>query len=103
MKIHIIHHYPDSTAINNKLDRILALLEVVAQKEQHMTVELDDLTAQVTAIETQSDSIITLCNGLAEQLAAAKEDPAAIQALADSLKTKAQAIADAVAANTPAA
>ena len=67
-----------------------------------MTVELDALTAEVADIETQSDSIIQLCVGLAAQLSAAKEDPAAIQALADSLKVKAQAIADAVAANTPA-
>ena len=66
-----------------------------------MTIELDNLTEEVTEIETQADSIIALCNGLAEQLAAAKEDPVAIQALADSLKVKAQAIADAVAANTP--
>ena len=68
-----------------------------------MTVELDALTAEVADIETQSDSIIALVNGLAVQLAAAKEDPAAIQALADSLKAKAAAIAAAVVANTPVA
>ena len=95
--------HPESTAINNKLDRILALLEVVAQKEQHMTVEIDDLKVQVAAVETEAGSIIVLCNGLSAQLAAAKEDPAAIQALADSLKSQAQAIAAAVVANTPAA
>jgi len=68
-----------------------------------MTVELDALTAEVADIETQSDSIIALVNGLAAQLAASKEDPAAIQALADSLKAKAAAIAAAVVANTPVA
>ena len=68
-----------------------------------MTVELDALTAEVADIETQSDSIIALVNGLAAQLAAAKEDPAAIQSLADSLKAKAAAIAAAVVANTPVA
>jgi len=66
-----------------------------------MTQQLDNLTLEVTDIETQADSIIALCNGLATQIADLKEEPAKLQALADSLKAKAQAIADAVAANTP--
>ena len=79
---------------------IKRLLRKILQEVINMTVELDALTAEVTDIETQADAIIALCNGLSAQLAAAKEDPVAIQALADSLKVKAQAIADAVAANT---
>lgn len=68
-----------------------------------MTVELDAITAAVANIEGEADSIIKLCNDLSAAFAASKEDPAAIQALADSLKAKAAAIADAVAANTPVA
>ena len=95
IRIDVYHHLKDD-------DEILRLLRQILQEVIKMTVELDDLTADVTDIETQADSIIALCNGLSAQLAAAKEDPAAIQALADSLKAKAAAIAAAVVANTPA-
>ena len=80
---------------------------------------MDALATKVTAEETVIDSVVTLLNGLAAmiadlkaQLAAAiaANDPAAIQAVADSLAalgTKVDAdkqkLADAATANTPAA
>jgi len=68
-----------------------------------MSAELDALTAQVQQTETLEESAITLITGLATQLTAAKEDPAAIQALADSLQAEAAKLSAAITANTPAA
>ncbi len=65
--------------------------------------ELDALSAQVTATDTVIDSAITLINGLAAQITATAGDKPAALALAAALKEKADALAAAVAANTPAA
>lgn len=61
--------------------------------------ELDELTAEVEDISGKADSIIGLCEKLSVLVAENKLNPAKLQALSDALKVKAQAIADAVAAN----
>ena len=63
---------------------------------------LDDLIAQVTANVTVEGSAVTLIQGIAAQLAAAPT-PAQVSSLAAQLKTSADALGAAVAANTPAA
>jgi uncharacterized protein YPO0396 len=82
--------------INAKLDQIL-------DKEQAMSKELDDLTAAVTNEGSVTQSAITLLQGLSAQIAALKDDPAALEALAQQVNQQAQALADAVTANTPTA
>lgn len=64
---------------------------------------LDDLKAQVQATTDVAASAVTLIHGLADQLAASKDDPAKIAALAATLKSSSDALAAAVVANTPAA
>lgn len=66
-------------------------------------VDLTALTAQVTANTTVIESALTLINGFAAQLAAAGTDPVALKALQDQLAAEDTKLADAVAANTPAA
>jgi hypothetical protein len=65
--------------------------------------DLTTLTAQVTANTDVEASAVILINGLAAQLLAAKNDPVAIQALADKLNASAASLAAAITANTPAA
>lgn len=65
-----------------------------------MAADLTALTAQVTANTDVEASAVILINGLAAQLVAAKNDPVAIQALADKLKASADSLAAAVTANT---
>lgn len=89
--------------MDKKLDAAISILIDVRRKEVLMTQEFDNLSAQVEATETLEDSAIALINGLAAQIAAAKDDPAKIQALADSLQTKAELLSVALTANTPAA
>jgi len=65
-----------------------------------MSAQLDALTAQVAATITIEQSAILLIQGLAAQIEALKTDPAALQALSDSLKGSADTLAAAVTANT---
>jgi flagellin-specific chaperone FliS len=64
---------------------------------------LDALEVRVTNIETVGDSMEALMQGLAQELkdAVAANDPVRIQAVIDSMDTKAAAWAAAVVANTP--
>lgn len=62
---------------------------------------MDDLKAQVAANTSVVKSAIVLINGIADRIAAAGADPAALAALTDSLKNDDAALAAAVAANTP--
>jgi hypothetical protein len=78
-----------------------SLLAALVQGEQLMSSQLDTLTAEVTQVETVDQSAIVLIKGLADQIAALKNDPAAIQALSDRLKASSEALAAAVTANTP--
>jgi hypothetical protein len=90
-----------------KVLRQLALINVkidlVLRKEFEMAADLSTLTTQVQANTDVEASAIVLINGIAAQLAAAKNDPVAVQALVDKLNTSAGALAAAVTANTPAA
>jgi hypothetical protein len=68
-----------------------------------MTVEFDNLTREVSEMGTVVDSAITLLQELALMLEEVKNDPVAIQALADELNSKATLLTEAIVANTPVA
>jgi chromosome segregation ATPase len=68
-----------------------------------MSAELDQLQVDVKKTTDVEDSAILLLQGLSTQIAALKNDPAALQALSASLNSKADELAAAVVANTPAA
>ncbi|HXI77937.1 MAG TPA: hypothetical protein VNH21_12415 [Steroidobacteraceae bacterium] len=68
-----------------------------------MSAQMDALTAQVAASRTVIDSAVTLINGIADRIAAAGVDPAALDALTTDLKAETDSLSTAVAANTPAA
>ncbi len=96
--------------INRKLDRLLAesrlhtqLLLQINRKGIAIMATLADVQAAVTAEDTVIDSAMALLTGLAAQVAALKPTQAAIDALAADITSKRDALAAAVAANTPAA
>lgn len=96
MDLHIyFHNVPD-------LGIAGALLQLKQSMEQIMA-DLTALTAEVARNTEVDASAIALLTGLAAQIEALKTDPAALQTLADQLKGSSNALADAVAANTPAA
>jgi peptidoglycan hydrolase CwlO-like protein len=89
--------------LEGKLDETLALLRAITQKGEVMSAELDRLQQAVTNCTTVGDSAVALIKGLSAQIAASKNDPAALQAIADRLDAEAAAWKTAVEANTPAA
>ena len=75
-------------------------IQLLTERMNVMTAQMQSLTDQVTANNQVIESAITLINGIAAQLAAVKDDPVAIQALADSLAAEDTTLAAAITANT---
>ena len=88
--------------VERKLDYLTTLVFELLTKVNRMTVSIDDLKADVASESTVVASVVTLLGSLATQLQGVTkpEDLAAIIAGIDANK---KALADAVAANTPAA
>lgn len=66
------------------------------------SAQFEALRAEVERNTTVDESVKALVTRLADQIAASKDDPAALQALADQLRSSNDSVAAAVAANTPA-
>ena len=91
----------EMAVIRSNISNVVTMLQASAEKEKHMTKELDVLQAAVEENTSLDNSIITLVDGLAVQIAALKDDPAKLAALAASLKASSAAISAAITANTP--
>lgn len=83
--------------------RALDILHVLSERIKRMSAELDALIAQVERSHQVTVSAVTLISGIADRIAHASDDPAKLTALADDLRASSDALAAAVAANTPAA
>ena len=100
--LHVFIHNGDAE-LQGRLDAIQSSLDALKTQGEKMSQQIQDLQAAVAAEDTVIASAITLLNGLSAQIIALKDDPAALAALAADVNTQAQALAAAVAANTPAA
>ena len=87
--------------IQQTVDTILQTLTAMQRKEQQMGAALDDLRAEVTAMDSVVQSVLAFITGLVDQLKNATTD-ADIQEVITSLEAEKNLLADAVAANTPA-
>lgn len=85
------------------LNKILIELIKLNKEIKHMALDLTTLTEEVARLETVEASAVALIRALTEEVAANKDDPAALQALVDRLKASGDDLSAAVAANTPAA
>ena len=86
-----------------QLNRIEQKLDALFQQEKAELMMLAELKTQVEKNTQIEESAVTLIGGIAAQLADAKNDPAAIQALADELAKSGGDLAAAITANaTPA-
>ena len=79
------------------------LLREILQEVKKMSGSLDGLTTQIASTDSVIASAVTMIQGFAAQLAAAGTDPTKLAALQSDLQSHTQALADAGAANTPAA
>ncbi len=93
---------PKLDAILRNQAEILRLLNILVTQEQKLMATLNDVQNAVTAEDTVIDSAITLIQGLADQIKNLQPKQAAIDKLAADVSAKSQALAAAVAANTPA-
>lgn len=89
--------------IHRQLDEVIGLLRILTRRNKEMSADLSALTAAVHANTDAEQSAIALIADLAQRFDDAKADPAAVQALADQLRSSAAALSAAVVANTPAA
>jgi cell division septum initiation protein DivIVA len=99
--VHVYWH--GSLVEQQKLDLILDAVKTLIEEEKEIMADLTTLTAQVQQNTDVEASAIVLLNGLSAQIAQIKNDPVALQALADQLKTSSTSLADAITANTQAA
>jgi hypothetical protein len=93
----------DVSRIEQKVDLLLRYVRFIINEEIIVSQELDDLTTQVAANKDVTQSAITLIQGIKARLDAAGTDPTKLKALRDDLAAQDLALANAVAANTPAA
>lgn len=96
-----VYHHLHSAQADAKLEEILSLLRAAHGQETHMSAQLDALKSEVERNRTVEESAVALLNGLSTQIAALKDDPVALQALADSLKSDNDSLAAAIVTNTP--
>ncbi len=82
--------------------RATETLDAILAQGVVMSAALDKISTEVTETKTIMESAKTLIEGLAQQIRDLSDDPAALNALADDLDASSKALADAVAANTPA-
>jgi hypothetical protein len=84
---------------------LAAILYVIHTRRKAMATAKENLTREVAENKTVMGSAATLLGNLKQRLddAIASGDPADLQALSDELDTNSNALAAAVAANTPAA
>ena len=93
MRIRVDIHEHHDEKIENLLHKIL-------RKVENMSLELDNLTAEVAENTEVIESAIVLIEGIAAQLEAITDDPVQIQALADTLNDESNKLAAAIAAHT---
>ena len=101
LTVHVYHHHDHGESSEQR--EILRLLRQLVERSHIVSRELDALTAEVARNTTVDESAIVLLKGLADRIEELKGDPAALQALADELRAKNDALAAAVVAHTPAA
>ena len=100
-RLDVYLHSAQESEVLKELRFVRSSLQTLATQGAMMAGELARLSTEVSEIGTVVDSAVSLINGLAQQIRDLATDPAALNALADSLDTKAGELAAAVVANTP--
>jgi hypothetical protein len=109
MRIDVYHHIVVDETTHSKLDAILTAVSAVGtgvitlqRSIQTMTNVVESIRAKVAHNIEVTQSALVLIQSLSEQIRANATDPAALEDLASQLDASSDALAAAVAANTPA-
>lgn len=104
MDVHLyIHSSFADTQLVAKLDKIIQMLQTQQKEIIQMAASIDDVTLAVQKETTVEQSAITLLQQLSGMITAAGTDPVKLQAVLDLVNNNTDALAAAVAANTPGA
>lgn len=103
LRVDHYHHFPASAELLGLLKEILGELKSIKKEQNHMSAEIDRLTASVASLTTAEQSSNALLAQLSQLIRDNANDPAALNALADSIDADTAEITAAVVANTPAA
>lgn len=103
--IHHHHHFEARCEVMRRLDALDQKTDLVLDQQETIMATMEDLKAAVRRNTEVDGSVMTLLQGVSQQLkdAQAANDPAAIQQVIDELDANTKAMGDAVAANTPVA
>lgn len=94
------HHFHFDPQVEARLRAVEFKLDLILTNQERL---MDELKAQIESNKTVIASALALINGIADRITAAGTDKQQLADLAASLKSDDDALAAAVAANTPAA
>lgn len=92
----------DIAGVRHDVRTLIAVTNSIRRREIAMTAQLDALTTEVHGMTDAVTGAEALLATLSQKIADLKDDPVALQALADELSAKRTELAEAIAANTPA-
>jgi hypothetical protein len=102
MQLHIHIHHHGKPSDDEVLHNVFTLTQSIHAQNQKIMEELAVLTQEVAETKTVMASAVTLLQGLKARLDAAGTDKVKLAELSADLDTNTNALAAAVAANTPA-
>lgn len=88
--------------LQGSIDYLISRLALIEREQFMASQQLEDLRTQVERSNNVMDGAATLLGSLAAKIEELKDDPVALQGLADSLRAETDELATAVTANTPA-
>jgi peptidoglycan hydrolase CwlO-like protein len=91
-----------SRRMQASIDYLITQVALLGRDSYAMSEQLDNLTAKVEKCNTVMDSAATLLGTLSSEIRSLKDDPAALEALANRLDVETEDLAAAILANTPA-
>lgn len=101
-KVRVIHEHVSDPETKRQLGRIDMALHTIIQRLNRMALDFQNLEREVSEQGTVVQSAVTLLQQVAQDIRDNADNQRKINALADQLDAQAQALAQAVAANTPA-
>ena len=104
MRFDLFHHHARDHEVPPWVADLHDKLDLILERQDQIMATFDDLKAAVARNSAVDSSVVTLLQGISQQLkdAQAANDPAAIQSVIDQLDANTKTLSDAVTANTPA-
>lgn len=103
IEIHVHHHFDPIGAPPSGPSAVDLILAAIQEMKMSLMDKLNTVLAETQETGTVADSLITLTNGIADQLRAVQQGEGTLDEVIANLNATQERIAAAVVANTPAA